>query len=71
MRFSREMHHTIDSLVLQKARDSCLIGDVAKLEAEVRPGTHGFKRREVAGIGELVDDNHPVATAFEQKPAYG
>ena len=57
--FGREMHHRIGIEARKNLSDSQTIADIGAAELIARMALHRSKRGEIAGIGQLVDDQAP------------
>ena len=68
MAFGGKMHHGIGRKVRKDACHGALVADVRGAEAEAAMAAHGIERGEVAGIGQLVDDEHLVIGVFQEVP---
>ena len=64
-----QVDHRVDRLLAQQRRDCRGIADVGLHEAVVRVVLDLPKRRQIAGIGQLVDIGDPVAGRRAEVPA--
>ena len=68
MAFGGKMHHGVGRKVRKYAPDRALVADVRGAEPELAVAAHGIEGGEVAGISQLVDDEHLVTRVFQEVP---
>ena len=60
MAFRRQMHHRVGIEARKNISDGRAIADIGPAEMIARMALHRSQRGEIAGIGQLVDDQHLV-----------
>ena len=60
MALGRQMHHGVGVEARENLGDGRTIADIGAAEMIARMALHRSKRGEIAGIGQLVDDQHLV-----------
>ena len=68
MALRRQMHDGIGIEASKRFGDGRTIADVGAAETKARMVLHRSERGEIAGIGQLVDDEHVVLGVADQMP---
>ena len=71
MALGGEMHDDIGLKFLKGARDCGPVANVSPQEGEARIVGDRLKRRHVAGIGELIEDQNAILTVTDERARHG
>ena len=68
MAFCRQMHHRVGIETRENLGDGRTIADIGAAEMIARMALHRGERGKIAGIGQLIDDQHLVISVADQMP---